>query len=210
MEEPETNSEIPLTPVRSSGLDSNFSEHSSSVVPNDGTANSVSSASAYSSSHAPLSPQRSIAKSVSSSPASASVHTRESAHTREPINTQADESLQIPSLQTPAQTDQAGFADLFNEFDYQATTESSEARNPFDYQDPTLEPQTESDLPNPFVSEEDEQTDPSSSVTPNENNPAYTRNDATSTFGRVIQPLKVSIQALENYNQVLSDSNICV
>jgi hypothetical protein len=163
--------EIPFTPVRSSsdtsGLASSYSEAS---VPNDSSV-----ASGVASGKVPPSPQRSYQNSASSSPSS--VNRSVANLSPAPVRTPAKATPMQPDLQSP-QFGEPQVGDLLGDY--------SEQR-------PHFTPQPRQGKPRVLYASDDEDTDPTSSTTVNGSDyPAYTRSDATSTFGRVIQPFKVS------------------
>lgn len=182
MEDADLPTEIPFTPVRSSsensGLVSSYSEAASSNTGAPGANDSIASG------LVPPSPQRSFQgtqpPSVTSSPVSVSKSNAKSsspdARTTTPLLPKASSKAPMqPDLQTPTFNDpDVEVADLLG--DYSNAPEAN---------------QFSSAAPEPRVlyTSEDEETDPTSSVTADY--PASGRNDATSTFGKVILPLKV-------------------
>lgn len=177
MEDADVSAEIPFTPVRSisdnSGVVSSYSEAS---VPNDGSV-----VSGVGSTKIPASPQRSYQTSATSSPSSVnrSVANLSPAPTRTP----ATALPMQPELQTP-QFGDPRVGDLLGDYSEQQ---------------PHFTPQPRQAEPRVLYASDDEDTDPTSSMTATgSEHPAYTRKDATSTFGRVIQPIKVSIE-LESF-----------
>jgi len=189
MEDADLPTEIPFTPVRSSsensGLVSSYSEAASSNTGAPGANDSIASG------LVPPSPQRSFQgtqpPSVTSSPVSVSKSNAKSsspdARTTTPLLPKASSKAPMqPDLQTPTFNDpDVEVADLLG--DYSNAPEAN---------------QFSSAAPEPRVlyTSEDEETDPTSSVTADY--PASGRNDATSTFGKVILPLKEKINNAKN------------
>jgi len=182
--------EIPFTPVRScsenSGLVSSYSEAASSNTGAPGANESIAS------DLVPPSPQRSfqgnLPPSVTSSPISVAQSNTKSKMSPPDMRNQTplppDSSSKMPmqpDLQTPT----------FNDADVEVADLLG------DYSNAPEAPQFSS-VPEPRVlyTSEDEETDPTSSITADY--PAHGRNDATSTFGKVIQPLKEKIINTKN------------
>jgi hypothetical protein len=168
--------EIPLTPVRSSsdnsGLVSNYSEAS---VPNDSSV-----ASGVAPGTVPPSPQRSYQNSANSSPSSVnrSVANLSPVPVRTPVRMPSQATPMQPELQSPQpQFGGPQVGDLLGDY--------SEQR-------PHFSPQPTQGEPRVLYTSDDEDTDPTSANGSDYPAFSYTRNDPTSTFGRVIQPFKVS------------------
>lgn len=179
MEDADVSREIPITPVRSSsensGLVSNYSEAASSVTgpnANDSVASGM----------IPPSPQRSyqgttLPPSVTSSPVSvarsAAKLSPPDIRNKTPLPPSNSKPPLPPDLQTPT----------FNDADVEVADLLGNYSNAPNF----------SNTPEPRVlyTSDDEETDPTSSITADY--PAYGRNNnnVTSTFGKVIQPLKV-------------------
>jgi hypothetical protein len=177
MADADVSREIPFTPVRSSsdnsGLVSNYSEAS---VPNESSV-----ASGVASGNVPPSPQRSYQNSAPSSPSS--VNRSVANLSPVPVRTPA----QATPMHTPMQPDLQSPVPVFGE------PQVGDLLGDYSEQRPHFTPQPRQGEPRVLYTSDDEDTDPTSSMTANGSDyPAYTRNDATSTFGRVIQPFKVS------------------
>lgn len=180
--------EIPFTPVRSSsensGLVSNYSETTGATTTTSGTLGNANESIA-SSVLVPPSPQRSFTNplppSVTSSPEPISGPNSSQLSPQDvPTTTPLPPKSQIngpipPDLQTPQ----------FND----APVKEGDLLGNYAQKEP---PQFSVETPEPRVlypSSDDEETDPTASITIDL--PTNAKNDATSTFGKVIQPLKV-------------------
>lgn len=181
MEDADLSREIPVTPVRSSsensGVASSYSDATSSIAAPPGANDSIASG------LVPPSPQRSYQghpPSVSSSPVSVARSTNNNNNGRmsppdirntTPMMPKSGSKVPMqPDLQTPTFNEDVEVADLLGDYSHG--------------------PRNFSHTPRPRVlyTSDDEETDPTSSLN---DYPAYGRNGATSTFGKVIQPLKV-------------------
>mmetsp|Transcript_34629 Transcript_34629/g.83954 ORF Transcript_34629/g.83954 Transcript_34629/m.83954 type:complete len:433 (-) Transcript_34629:36-1334(-) len=187
--------EIPVTPVRSSsensGLASNYSEAASSVTGPHGANDSIASG------IIPPSPQRSfqgtLPPSVTSSPISVARSTSQQMNSPDvrnktplPPTSASKVPLQpdLQTLQTPTFNEaDVEVADLLGDYS------NHNPREPHHYSSNTPEPRV-------LYLSDDEDTDPTSSITADY--PAYGRNNATSTFGKVIQPLKEKMNNAKN------------
>lgn len=192
MEHAELPREIPITPVRSSsensGLVSNYSEATGGTATTSGPIGNANESIA-SSALVPPSPQRSFTNpqppSVTSSPEAISGpnSSQLSPHdactsTPLPPKPQTNEPI-LPDLQTP-------------QFNDAGPVKEGDLLGNYAQKEP---PQFSVETPEPRVlypSSDDEETDPTSSVTADL--PTHARNVATSTFGKVIQPLKEKIK----------------
>lgn len=185
--------EIPVIPVRSSsensGLTSTYSEAASSVTGPHGANDSIAS-----SGFVPPSPQRSyqgsttLPPSITSSPVSVARSAGKSAKLSPPdirsrtplIPKSGSKPPMQPDLQRETYNDaDVEVADLLG--DYSTASE----QRPNRYSSSTPRPRV-------LYTSDDEETDPTSSITADY--PSYGRNNATSTFGKVIQRHKVSLQ----------------
>lgn len=188
MEDADVSREIPITPVRSSsensGLVSNYSEAASSVTgpnANDSIASGM----------IPPSPQRSyqgttLPPSVTSSPISVARSTVKSSppdiRNKTPLPPSNSKPPLQPDLQTPTFNDaDVEIADLLGDY--------SNTPNFLNTPEPRV-----------LYTSDDEETDPTSSITADY--PAYGRNNnnVTSTFGKVIQPLKEKMNSKNRSN----------
>lgn len=191
MEDADVSKEVPFTPVRSSsensGIVSTYSD--ASVPPNDGSV-----ASGVNSGVVPPSPQRSYQNSVHSSPASVnkSAMNLSPAPVRTPM--QSTPLPVQPELHTPHLTSTR----------VQMTTPFTEPEVGDllgDYSEPprfTPQPRHQSEPRILYSNEDDEDngTDRTSSITAaGSEQVGYLRKDATSTFGKVVQPLKQRMNA---------------
>ncbi|CAJ1954322.1 unnamed protein product [Cylindrotheca closterium] len=195
MEDADLSREIPVTPVRSSsdnsGLASNYSETASSSVTGPHGAND-----SIASGIVPPSPQRSyqgtLPPSVTSSPVSVARSTANTAkmsppdgRNKTPLLPKSGSKVPMqPDLQTPTFNDaDVEVADLLGDYS------NAPSNHRHQHYSSTPEPRV-------LYTSDDEETDPTSSITADY--PAYARNNATSTFGKVIQPLKDKMNSSKN------------
>eukprot|EP00980_Cylindrotheca_fusiformis_P004465 scaffold953_cov141-Cylindrotheca_fusiformis.AAC.9 len=176
MEDADVSGEVPFTPVRSSS-------DTSGITSNASVANDASVVSGVASTQVPPSPQRSYQTSATSSPSSVNRSVTNSSPvpaTRTPVQrTPASVPPMQPDLQTPL-FGGVEVGDLLGDY--------SEQQQP---QAHHYAPQTRHTEPRVLYDSDDEDTDPTSSLTATgSEHPAYTRHDATSTFGKVVQPFK--------------------
>jgi hypothetical protein len=187
---------LPITPVRSTSESSaaalSFSDQS--TVQNE-SSGSVMSGSTMG---VPQSPQRSLQSSVAESPSSVIKSSANlspvlmktpAQQAQVPLQPELATSTFQPDLSTQQQFGAPEVGDLLGVQNLDFTNQGVLRRRQHYNNTPEASSQTN---PNAFYASDDEETDPSSSVTPGNENQAYTRKDATSTFGKVIQPIKVS------------------
>jgi len=197
---------LPITPVRSSSITSagalSYSDQSSVAVPKDGSS-VVSGQSTQGSAMVPQSPQTSLQNntSVANSPVSVNRSTTAADYSPVPMRTPqapplqpeltgTPQHLQFPAeLSTPqftpnpqTNTPQQQFYEVGDLLGELTPSTAQQRQRSYD--------NNHTPAGRVLYVSDDEETDPSSSVTPANEQQGYTRSDATSTFGKVIQPLK--------------------